>query len=99
MTDRHPMTDDAVRSALADLPGWSHTDGAISKTFVFTDFREAIGFVVRVAFDAEALNHHPELSNVYNRVTVRLTTHDAGNQVTPMDVALASAIEKFSWIG
>ena len=69
----------------------------LRKTYIFKNFREAVSFIVRMAFYAEELDHHPELHNVYNRVTVSLTTHDAGNKVTGMDVSLAHAIEDFSW--
>lgn len=69
------------------------------KTFVFGSFREALSFMVRVGFEAEALNHHPEWSNVYNRVVIRLTTHDAGNKVTTSDLELVRRIEGISWVG
>ena len=69
------------------------------KTFVFGSFREALSFMVRVGFEAEALNHHPEWSNVYNRVVIRLTTHAAGNKVTTSDLELARRIEGISWVG
>jgi len=83
---------------LNDLPGWQHTGDKLQKTFRFQSFREAVSFIVRLAFHAEALNHHPELHNVYSTVEVALTTHDAGNKVTEMDVALARALEGFSWV-
>ncbi|MBF2052964.1 MAG: 4a-hydroxytetrahydrobiopterin dehydratase [Candidatus Sericytochromatia bacterium] len=88
---------DEVTTALAELPGWTFADAALHKDFVFEHFREAISFLVRLSFEAEALNHHPEIQNVYNRVSLRLTTHDAGNQVTALDLALARAIEAFNW--
>ena len=69
------------------------------KTFVFGSFREALSFMVRVGFEAEALNHHPEWGHVYNRVVIRLTTHDAGNKVTTSDLELARRIEGISWVG
>lgn len=77
-------------SALLMLEGWSQDKSrdAIHKTFVFKDFNEAFGFMARAALQAEKLDHHPEWSNVYNRVSVTLTTHDA-NGVTERDVALA----------
>ena len=62
--------------------------------FEFNDFREAFAFMTEVAFAAEAANHHPNWSNVYNTVVVKLTTHDAGNTVTQKDHDLASAISK-----
>ena len=62
-------------------------------------FREAMSFMVRAAFEAEALNHHPEWTNVYDRVVVRLNTHDAGGKVTAKDVELAKRIQEISWVG
>ena len=75
---------------------WTEQDGALERTLTFGDFREAIAFMVRVSFVAEQLNHHPEWSNVYNRVTIRLTTHDAGNVVTDVDRAMAAAIDEIA---
>ena len=77
-------------SALLLLEGWSAVESrdAICKTFVFRNFNEAFGFMARVAMQAEKLDHHPEWSNVYNRVEVTLSTHDAKG-VTEKDVALA----------
>lgn len=76
--------------ALPALPGWTTVDGrdAIAKTFVFKDFNAAFGFMARAALMAERMDHHPEWSNVYNRVEVVLATHDAGG-VTELDVRLA----------
>ena len=79
-----------VERALADLTGWAAVEGrdAIAKTYKFKDFNAAFGWMTRVALAAEKADHHPEWSNVYNRVEVLLTTHDAGG-VTEKDVALA----------
>jgi len=95
---RTPLTNDTIQTALAGLKGWSYGDDALSKTFEFGSFREAVSFFVRVSFEAEQLNHHPEVENVYNRVKLTLRTHDAGGKVTEADVALARAIESFSWL-
>ena len=73
---------------------WTESDNALRCTFTFADFTAAFGFMTRVAFAAEAAGHHPEWTNVYNRVSIRLTTHDAGNTVTDKDHALAAAIDK-----
>ncbi|WP_022834883.1 4a-hydroxytetrahydrobiopterin dehydratase [Salisaeta longa] len=97
MPNATPLSDADLQDALAGLDGWSHTDDQLVKSFTFTDFRAAISFIVRLSFYAEELNHHPELTNVYNEVTVALTTHDAGNVVTDLDVQLAEAIEEFAW--
>lgn len=88
-----------IEAALRELPGWAFKREALTKTFEFPSFREAMGFMVRVAFEAEAMNHHPEWTNVYNRVAVRLNTHDAGGKVTAKDVELAGRIQKISWVG
>ncbi|WP_306117147.1 MULTISPECIES: 4a-hydroxytetrahydrobiopterin dehydratase [unclassified Roseitalea] len=89
------LTRTEIEKALADLGGWSVEDGeaAIVRQFRFADFAEAFGFMARCALTAEKLDHHPEWTNVYNRVSVRLTTHDSGG-VTELDVALATAMNK-----
>ncbi|HWA63284.1 MAG TPA: 4a-hydroxytetrahydrobiopterin dehydratase [Caulobacteraceae bacterium] len=81
-------------AALARLDGWSAAEGrdAIVKTFRFADFNEAFGWMTRVALAAEKLDHHPEWSNVYNRVEVLLATHDADG-VTDLDVTLAAIMD------
>ena len=73
--------------------GWIEHDGAIEKSFAFADFEEAFAFMTRVAVIAERLDHHPEWSNVYNRVHIVLTTHDEGNTVTDLDRQMAAAID------
>jgi 4a-hydroxytetrahydrobiopterin dehydratase len=72
---------------------WAELDGALEREFTFTSFTEAFAFMTRVAFIAEELNHHPEWSNVYNRVTIRLTTHDEGNVVTDFDRTMAARLD------
>ena len=84
-----PLTPTEIAAALAGLPGWTHEGDALTRTFQFADFRTALAFMVRAGFEAEAMNHHPEWTNVYHRVAVRLTTHDAGNRITANDVELA----------
>lgn len=87
--------DEAGRMALArDLPGWAMVEGrdAITRTFRFANFSEAWGFMARVALLAEKQDHHPEWSNVWNRVEIILSTHDAGG-LSARDVALARAID------
>jgi 4a-hydroxytetrahydrobiopterin dehydratase len=77
-------------AAIAQVPEWGLVPDrdAIHKRFTFADFKQAFAFMTRVALKAEQMDHHPEWSNVYNRVDVTLTTHDAGG-VTALDVALA----------
>jgi len=84
----------ARRAALAKLAGWREVDGgdAIAKTFTFADFNQAFGFMARVALKAEAMNHHPDWCNVWNRVEVTLATHDAGG-LTALDIALAAFMD------
>lgn len=80
-----------AEAALKALPDWSRADGerdAIARRFVFDDFNAAFGFMSRVALKAETMNHHPEWSNVWNRVDVVLTTHDS-NGVTDLDLDMA----------
>ncbi|PUA18474.1 4a-hydroxytetrahydrobiopterin dehydratase [Glaciimonas sp. PCH181] len=86
-------------AALQTLSGWTAADDrdAIEKTFLFADFNAAFGFMTRVALFAEKLDHHPEWSNVYNRVIVLLTTHDA-NGVTELDVRMAQFMDRTSAI-
>lgn len=89
------LTGEPRRAALAGLPGWNEVDGrdAIAKSFKFADFNAAFGFMSRVALMAEKLDHHPEWFNVYNKVDVTLSTHDAGG-VTERDVTLARFIDQ-----
>lgn len=89
------LDDAAIAEALAALDGWIRADDgiAIEKTFKFKSFREAFGFMTEGALAAEKFNHHPEWFNVYNRVDVRLTNHDAGG-LTDLDFKLAAAMEK-----
>ena len=94
-----PLATTEIQAALDKLPGWSLQGDALTKTFKFGSFREAMSFMVRAAFEAEAMNHHPNWNNVYNRVEVRLNTHDAGGKVTAKDVELATKFQEISWVG
>ena len=73
---------------------WITQDNKLVKKFKFKDFSHAFAFLTRVAIEAEKMNHHPEIYNVYNKVIISLQTHDAGNTVTEKDHALAIAIDK-----
>lgn len=73
---------------------WQEENNKLVASFQFKNFREAFAFMTEVAFHAELHNHHPEWSNVYNRVSIALTTHDAGNTITEKDRKLAAAIEQ-----
>lgn len=87
----------AVDAAMDAVPGWTLAkDGkAIERSFEFKDFSEAFGFMSRVALAAETLDHHPDWSNVYKSVTVRLSTHDAGG-LTELDFKLASKMNRIA---
>jgi len=86
------LTDTEVAARLPALPGWTLAAGKLHKAFVFRDFVEAWGFMSAVALAAETMGHHPEWSNVWNRVTVDLTTHDAGG-ISALDFDLAARMD------
>ena len=88
------LTDEVREAALAELPGWTWDKerDAVVRDFRFADFNEAFGFMTRVALAAEKADHHPEWFNVWNRVDILLTTHDAGG-VTRRDIDLAKSID------
>ena len=94
-----PLKVAGIKAALDALPGWKFQRNALAKTFKFGSFREALSFRVHAGFEAEAMDHHPEWTNVYNRVAIRLNTHDAGDKVTAKDVELAKKIQAISWVG
>ena len=75
------------------MTDWNEADGMLRREFTFADFSEAWGFMNRVALLAEKANHHPNWSNVWNKVTIELTSHDAGNTVTDRDRDLAAKID------
>ncbi|WP_338237696.1 4a-hydroxytetrahydrobiopterin dehydratase [Persicobacter diffluens] len=75
------------------MSNWTESNNRLSQTFKFKNFIEAFGFMSQVAIIAEKMDHHPNWSNVYNQVTIELTTHDAGNTVTDKDRTLAKAID------
>ena len=88
------LTPTERKQALSRLSGWRvEKNRAICKTFIFADFTAAFGWMTRMALHAEKADHHPEWFNVYNRVEVRLTTHDAGG-LTQRDIALAKIMDK-----
>ena len=90
-----PLSADELRQALDSLSGWEVADGALHREFSFGDFACAFGFMASAATAAEKLNHHPDWSNSYNRVTVALTTHDAGG-ITELDVRLATRMNELA---
>jgi 4a-hydroxytetrahydrobiopterin dehydratase len=86
------LTDDEIRERLAQLPAWTIEAGKLRREFKFADFVTAFGFMTRVAILAEKADHHPEWFNVYNKVRIDLTTHDAGG-LSERDFALAKQID------
>lgn len=86
---------DAPNQQLQGLPGWRRHHNALEKTFVFKSFVEAFGFMAQAALIAEKMNHHPDWSNSYNRVTVRLTSHEA-NGITEADYKLAHKLQNLT---
>ena len=88
-------TDQEIDASLTALPGWTRVAGrpAIAKSYKWADFSEAWAFMSRVALLAEKMDHHPEWLNVWNRVDITLTTHDAGG-VSLLDLTMAAGIEK-----
>jgi len=93
----NPLTETERDTALEGLPGWTLRDDgkAISRQFTFPDFRSAFGFMAQVALLAEKQDHHPEWANVYNKVHITLTTHDADG-LTQRDIRLAKAIDRIA---
>jgi 4a-hydroxytetrahydrobiopterin dehydratase len=87
-----PLSPDAIALLPEQLPAWSLKEGKLHRELHFADFSEAFGFMTRVALAAERLNHHPEWSNVWNRVVINLTTHDCGG-LSNLDLALAQRID------
>jgi 4a-hydroxytetrahydrobiopterin dehydratase len=89
---RTKLTDAEIAQALGDLPGWAIKDHKLHRDFTFADFVHAFGFMATAAIAIEKMNHHPEWFNVYNRVSVDLTTHDVGG-ISARDFELARALD------
>jgi 4a-hydroxytetrahydrobiopterin dehydratase len=87
------LSDSDVQAALATLPEWRLVQGKLHREYKFADFIHAFGFMTTAALAIEKKNHHPEWSNVYNRVTVDLTTHDSGG-ITSKDIDLAKLLDQ-----
>ncbi len=86
------LNESQITELLLELRGWEYKKGFITKSYKFKDFKEAFASMTRIAFECEAQNHHPEWENVYNSLTIKLNTHDAGG-VTQKDIDLAKKIE------
>ncbi len=91
---RLPLSSREIATALEKLPGWMHSEDKLCKGFRFHTFLGAMRFVNQIAEEAEAMNHHPSMHISFVEVMVTSCTHDAGNKVTPWDVALATRIER-----
>lgn len=90
---RRKLTAEEVEAGLSQLSGWTLAKGKLHKELTFADFAHAFGFMASVALHAEAMNHHPDWSNVYNKVSIDLWTHDLGG-ISTFDLELAARIDK-----
>lgn len=95
MGRRDLLTEQQLEEALAGLAGWEVAEGKLRREYQFADFVHAFGFMAAAAVTVEAMNHHPNWSNVWNRVTIELWTHDAGG-ITAMDTELAGKLEELA---
>lgn len=93
MTKRYALSDAQLATALEELDNWSVEDGKLTKRYKFKTFAAAIGWMMSAAIEIDKMDHHPEWSNVYNRVTVQLVTHDLGNKISSWDVTLAKQLD------
>ena len=92
---RKKLTDSEIQKNLEKLDGWTVENGKLHKEFQFDNFVAAFGFMTQLALIAESMNHHPEWFNVYNRVTIDMSTHDAGG-ITELDFKFAEQADAFS---
>lgn len=92
MIERSKLTQEEIATRMTKLSGWTLAEGKLHRELVFPSFVEAFGFMSSVALVAESMNHHPSWSNVYNRVTIDLDTHDIGG-ISALDFALAEKID------
>ena len=88
-----PMTEFEIQARMSTVDGWEYSDNAIHTSLEFNDFKDAFSVMTRIAFEAEKMNHHPDWSNVYNTLSISLSTHDAGG-VTEKDFTLAKIIDE-----
>jgi 4a-hydroxytetrahydrobiopterin dehydratase len=95
MTRPEKLSNEAADARLSTLPGWTREGEKLHRVFTFADFSEAFGFMARAALAAEKLDHHPDWTNVWNRVSVDLNTHDAGG-ITELDFRLAAEMNKLA---
>ena len=88
---KEKLTNKEITTAIAQLPEWKLIDGKLNRAFKFQNFVEAFSFIIKVAFAADKLEHHPEIFNVYNRVVIDLATHDVDG-ISALDIELAKKI-------
>ena len=93
MSMSNPLSQENISNKLEELNGWSWENDRLTKNFEFSNFRDAMSFMVRISYEAEERDHHPQIFNCYNRVSLSVNTHDVGGKVTEKDFALASAID------
>ena len=86
------LSGNELEEMVKNMKGWELKDGKLQKSFEFRNFVDAFGFMTRIALEAEKINHHPDWSNVYNSVTIKLSTHDVGG-ITDHDITLAKIID------
>ena len=91
------LTQNQIHEALLGLAGWKVEHNKLLKVFMLKDFKAALAFINLIGAEAERINHHPEIHNSWNQVTLRLCTHDAGGQITEKDLTLARAIQSLSF--
>jgi 4a-hydroxytetrahydrobiopterin dehydratase len=89
-----PLSEEKISEKMKELNGWTWENNCLKKKFEFSNFRDAMTFLLRMSYEAEGMDHHPEISNCYNRVSLSLNTHDAGGKVTEKDFSLALAIDR-----
>lgn len=93
---KQQLNSEDIQNALADLPGWKIQNGKLHKQYKFGTFAQALGWMVSAGVHADKMDHHPEWTNVYNKVTVSLVTHDLDNSISNLDVDLAKQMEKLA---
>ncbi|MCB0036863.1 MAG: 4a-hydroxytetrahydrobiopterin dehydratase [Anaerolineales bacterium] len=94
MMKRREATAEEIEQTLIELPQWEVKDGKLHKLYKFDSFAAALGWMVSAGVEADKMDHHPEWSNIYNRVTVNLVTHDLGNVISTWDLELARKMDK-----
>ena len=93
---RRKLNQEEIEFALSGLPGWQLQKGKLYKQFKFNSFARAMGWMMSIAIFADKMDHHPEWSNIYNRVVVNLVTHDLDNSISSWDVELAQKMEELA---